>query len=80
MSVKYIVIASHPRTDREPIVTYWYGPDHGWGTTSSSDKTHAARFLSRDQAERALKKVYGTMAEARRHGYSIKQDKAKESK
>jgi hypothetical protein len=51
---------------------YWYGPDHGWGTTSGARADYAvATFPSRLAAENALRKVYGTVAEAKRQGYKV---------
>jgi hypothetical protein len=60
---------------RHPSITapgYWYGPAHGWGTTSGAlDDYATARFPNRIAAERALRKTFGSMAEARRRGYRI---------
>lgn len=42
------------------LTTYWYGPDHGWGTTSGGRDDYAvATFTSRNAAE------------AKRRGYKI---------
>lgn len=71
---QYIVVSTHEREGRPSIITYWYGPKHGWGTTSGSsiDDSAVAKFTSRDHAERALRSVYGSLAEAKRHRYQVK--------
>lgn len=74
---RYVVQTTYVREGKDPLVSYWYGPDRGWGTTagSLSDKYgEIATFTSRDHAERALKKVFGTLAEATRRGYAVVPD------
>lgn len=40
---------------------YWFGPDHGWGTTSSSDLNDPSVkvFPTRKACEDAARSVYG---------------------
>lgn len=73
MSTKYVVEVVGRVSAGHEVHSFWFGPAHGWGTTSGPiDDYSVANFTSRDHAERALKKVYGSMAEAKRHGYRIK--------
>lgn len=63
-------VRSYP--DGWELVTWWYGPDHGWGTTSGSrEDSTVALFTSRLATENALRTVFRTMAEAKRRGYRI---------
>jgi hypothetical protein len=64
---------SGTRKDGTPFehFTYWYGPDHGWGTTSGPLDYSAAWFRTKADAEAALRSVYGNLGTARRRGYSV---------
>lgn len=43
-----------------PITTYWYGPGHGWGTTSGGLAYPGPRvWPSKAAAEAALRSVFG---------------------
>lgn len=73
----YVVQTVFTRDGKEPLVSYWYGPDQGWGTTAGplfDPFGEIATFTSRDHAERALKKIFGTVAAAKRRGYKIVTD------
>lgn len=77
MQKSYVVQTTYSPEGKPPLVSYWYGPDHGWGTTAgplSDQYGEIAAFTSRDHAERALKKVFGTLAEAKRRGYKVVAD------
>lgn len=70
----YIVTVTS-RTERGgEIVTYWYGPRSGWGTTSGP-RDSAAVFPHRVAAEDALRSVFGSVAAARRRGYKAIADR-----
>jgi hypothetical protein len=49
---------------------YWRGPDHDWGKTFVGF-AEARVFSSLAAAENALRRVFGTYAEARRQGMQI---------
>lgn len=74
---RYVVRVDHTYPDKdggEPrtLTTYWFGPDHGWGTTSGGRTDYAVvTFPSRLAAENALRKVYGSVAESKRRGYAV---------
>lgn len=62
-------VESKKMTPRGTELTfYWYGPGSGWGTTSGP-REHAATFTTKGLAEAALRRVFGTLAEAKRRGY-----------
>jgi hypothetical protein len=66
---RYLVQAIHRSMPH--VISHWYGPRHGWGTTSGPLADSAvARFSSRAAAENALRSVFGTLAEAKRRGYA----------
>jgi hypothetical protein len=67
---RYLVQAVH--RSMPDVVSCWYGPRHGWGTTSGPLADAAvARFSSRAAAQNALRSVFGTLAAAKRRGYRI---------
>lgn len=77
-AARYVVqsIKAYPATETKPAWShtgYWYGPDHGWGTTwGALDDPATRRFSSRAAAENALRKVYGEpIARLRRAGYTV---------
>jgi hypothetical protein len=70
---RYLVEAAHP--SMPDVISYWYRPRHGWGTTAGAFTDAAvARFSSWAAAENALPTVFGTLAEATPHGYRIVSD------
>lgn len=71
---KYIVTVTAFRPGGRDIVTYWFGPNHGWGTTSGP-RDSAAVFPHRVAAEDALRSVFGSVAAARRRGYKVVADR-----
>jgi hypothetical protein len=68
--MSYIVTCTYKGKERD-VVTFWYGPDHSWGTTSGS-RDHAATFPHRVAAEDALRSVFGSVAAAHRRGYQAR--------
>lgn len=50
---------------------YWYGPDEGWGTTSSTDlrDPRVARFPTSKAANDALRRTFQTLPAARHRRY-----------
>jgi hypothetical protein len=54
---RYLVQAIHRSMPH--VISYWYGPRHGWGTTSGPLADSAvARFSRRAAAENALRSVF----------------------
>lgn len=77
MQKSYVVQTTYSPEGKSPLVSYWYGPDSGWGTTAgplSDAYGEIATFTSRMAAVRALKRVFGTLAEAERRGYAVVPD------
>lgn len=72
------------RRDRTeaPHVSWWYGPDHGWGSTFGPLDFCVAKFPTRKAAEAAWRSVYGSLrrgttaqrladAEKEKHGWQL---------
>jgi hypothetical protein len=58
MAARYVVQSTVDLRNGRTHTAYWCGPDMGWGTTYDT-LDRAARFVSRDAAERKLRRVYG---------------------
>lgn len=48
-----------PGTNDRIRVSWWYGPDHGWGTTSGPLEYSTAVFATKAALVEAARKVYG---------------------
>lgn len=70
MATWIVTHAVTPEGMAKPLIGYWYGPDHGWGTTSGSFED-AAEFPTKRAAENALRRVFGRPAVWRRRGYVV---------
>ena len=75
--LQYVVTVTSPMPEGRPDhVSYWYGPDHGWGTTSGPrESAGVMRFPHRVAAEDALRSVFGSVAAANRRGYKAVADR-----
>lgn len=64
----WVVQAVHVGPTGRTITSYWYGPTHGWGTTSGL-LAEAAVYPTKVEAEAALRSVFRTPAEWKRRGH-----------
>lgn len=49
-----------PPVVRRAFATWWYGPDHGFGTTYGPLDSSVRVWPTRDGAEKAAREVYGS--------------------
>lgn len=72
----WVVESRHMLTGKDGVarehITYWYGPDHGFGTTSGALESSAPVWPTRKAAEQALRKTFGSLTVAARRGYTPK--------
>jgi hypothetical protein len=67
----YVVAHDFERADGLRATTYWYGPDHMWGTTSGA-LSEALVWPTRQAAMEALLSVYRTRAAWLSAGYRVR--------